>query len=104
MQTEQEKFMKAALKLAQKSAEEGEVPVGCVIVCDGKNCRTRQKSAGDQKDRAVSCGNRSDWKSVQKIGRLAAAQVRFVCDAGAVSHVRRCDYQCADSHGVLRCG
>lgn len=36
MQTEQEKFMKAALKLAQKSAEEGEVPVGCVIVCDGK--------------------------------------------------------------------
>ena len=36
MQTEQEKFMKAALKLAQKSAEEGEVPVGCVIVYDGK--------------------------------------------------------------------
>ena len=36
MQMEQEKFMKAALKLAQKSAEEGEVPVGCVIVCDGK--------------------------------------------------------------------
>ncbi len=34
--TEQEKFMKAAWKLAQKAAEEGEVPVGCVIVCDGK--------------------------------------------------------------------
>lgn len=34
--TEQEKFMKAALKLAQKAAEEGEVPVGCVVVCDGK--------------------------------------------------------------------
>lgn len=34
--TADEKYMKAALKLAQKSADEGEVPVGCVIVCDGK--------------------------------------------------------------------
>lgn len=36
MQTEQEKFMKAALALARKAAEEGEVPVGCVVVCEGK--------------------------------------------------------------------
>ena len=28
--------MKAALKLAHKAAEEGEVPVGAVVVCDGK--------------------------------------------------------------------
>lgn len=28
--------MKAALRLAQRSAAEGEVPVGCVVVCDGK--------------------------------------------------------------------
>ncbi len=34
--TEQEKYMKAALKLAKKAAEEGEVPVGAVVVCDGK--------------------------------------------------------------------
>lgn len=34
--TENEKFMRAALRLAQKAAEEGEVPVGCVVVCDGK--------------------------------------------------------------------
>ena len=34
--TEQEKYMKAALRLAQRAAEEGEVPVGAVIVCDGK--------------------------------------------------------------------
>ena len=33
--TEQEKYMKAALKLAQKAADEGEVPVGAVVVCDG---------------------------------------------------------------------
>lgn len=36
MQSEQEKFMRAALKLARKAAGEGEVPVGCVVVCDGK--------------------------------------------------------------------
>ncbi len=34
--TEQEKYMKAALRLAQKAAAEGEVPVGAVVVCDGK--------------------------------------------------------------------
>lgn len=51
MQTEQEYYMKAALRLAQKSAEEGEVPVGCVVVCDGKivgrgrNRRESKKSA-----------------------------------------------------------
>ena len=36
LMTEQEKYMKAALKLAHKAAEEGEVPVGAVVVCDGK--------------------------------------------------------------------
>ena len=30
------KFMLEALKLAKKAAEEGEVPVGAVIVCDGQ--------------------------------------------------------------------
>lgn len=34
--TEHEKYMKAALRLAQKAAEEGEVPVGAVVVCEGK--------------------------------------------------------------------
>ncbi len=30
------KFMKAALKCAQKALEEGEVPIGAVVVLDGK--------------------------------------------------------------------
>ena len=29
-------FMKYALSLAQQSADEGEVPVGAIVVCDGK--------------------------------------------------------------------
>ena len=49
--TEQEKYMKAALKLAQKAADEGEVPVGAVVVCDdkivgrGRNRRETKKDA-----------------------------------------------------------
>lgn len=45
------KYMKAALKLAQKAADEGEVPVGAVVVCEGKivgrgrNRRETKKSA-----------------------------------------------------------
>ena len=32
----QEKYMRMALKLAQKALELGEVPIGCVIVHEGK--------------------------------------------------------------------
>lgn len=34
--TEDEKYMKAALREAMKAYNLGEVPIGCVIVCDGK--------------------------------------------------------------------
>ena len=45
------KFMKAALKCAQKALEEGEVPIGAVVVSDGKiisrghNRRTKKQIA-----------------------------------------------------------
>ncbi len=44
-------YMQAALELAQEAAAEGEVPVGCVIVCRdqivgrGRNRREREKNA-----------------------------------------------------------
>ncbi len=34
--TEDEKFMRQAIRLARKAAENGDVPIGCVIVRDGK--------------------------------------------------------------------
>lgn len=46
-----EKFMKAALKCAQKAMEEGEVPIGAVVVCGdkivsrGHNRRTKKQIA-----------------------------------------------------------
>lgn len=48
--TEDEKYMKMALKLARKAADQGEVPIGCVIVYEDKviargyNRRTMDKS------------------------------------------------------------
>lgn len=33
---EAKEYMLEAIELAQMSAEEGEVPVGCVVVCEGK--------------------------------------------------------------------
>lgn len=45
------KFMKAALKCAEKALDEGEVPIGAVVVCDGKiigrghNRRTKKQMA-----------------------------------------------------------
>ena len=36
MLTEDEKYMKEAIKLAKKAADAGEVPIGCVIVHNGK--------------------------------------------------------------------
>ncbi len=47
----QNKFMKAALKCAQKAFDEGEVPIGAVVVCNGKiisrghNRRTKKQIA-----------------------------------------------------------
>ncbi len=47
----QNKFMKAALNCAQKAFDEGEVPIGAVVVCDGKiisrghNRRTKKQIA-----------------------------------------------------------
>lgn len=46
-----DKFMQAALKCAQKAMDEGEVPIGAVVVCDGKiisrghNRRTKKQIA-----------------------------------------------------------
>lgn len=48
---EDQKYMKEALSLAEKAAADGEVPVGCVVVCGGKivgrgrNRREKAKNA-----------------------------------------------------------
>ena len=97
MQTEQEKFMKAALKLAQKSAEEGEVPVGCVIVCDGKivgrgrNRRETKKTALSHAEiEAIgkACKKLGGWR-LHKCDLYVTLEPCPMC-AGAILNARIC--------------
>ena len=64
-------FMDAALELAREAAAEGEVPVGCVIVRDGKivgrgrNRREKSKTAlghGEIEAIADACNNLGGWR------------------------------------------
>ena len=99
--TEQEKYMKAALKLAQKAADEGEVPVGAVVVATAK---LSDADATDGKQRKTHCTMQKSRPSRRraKAGRLAAAPLRSVRYARAVPDVRRCAHQLAYENRVLR--
>ena len=64
-------FMEEALTLARQSAAEGEVPVGCVIVCNGqivgrgRNRRETEKTAlGHAEIQAIeeACRNLGGWR------------------------------------------
>ena len=64
-------FMEEALTLAREAAEMGEVPVGCVIVRNGKivgrgkNCRETEKTAlGHAEIEAIrdACKNLGGWR------------------------------------------
>ncbi len=68
---EDTQYMDAALELAQEAAAEGEIPVGCVIVRDGKivgrgrNRREKDKTAlGHAEIEAIAdaCKNLGGWR------------------------------------------
>ena len=69
--TEQEKFMKSALRLAKKAAAENEVPIGAIVVCDGKivgrgyNKRTKMQMATKHAEILAieqACRKFSSWR------------------------------------------
>lgn len=66
-----EPFMQEALRLAQEALAQGEVPVGCVIVCDGEiigRGRNRRETSGDARAHAemeaigAACAAKGDWR------------------------------------------
>ncbi len=110
--TEQEKFMKAAWKLAQKAAEEGEVPVGCVIVCDGKivgrgrNRRETKKTAlGHAELEAIqkACKKLGGWR-LHRCDLYVTLEPCPMC-AGAIINARiKTVYYGAPDHKAGSCG
>ena len=66
--TIQEKYMKAALRLAQKAADEGEVPVGAVVVCDGKIVGRGRNRRETRKDALCHAELEAIHKACKKLG------------------------------------
>ena len=69
--TEDEKFMKEAIKQAKKAEEIGDVPIGCVIVHDGKiiargyNKRNKDKTVLAHAELLAmkkACKKLGDWR------------------------------------------
>ena len=65
--TEQEKYMKEAIRQAKKARVLEEVPIGCVIVSDGKIIARGYNRRNTDKKYAVPCGTECNTKSKQKI-------------------------------------
>ncbi len=70
------KYMKAALKLAQKAADEGEVPVGAVVVCDGKIVG-RGRNRRETKKNAV---HHAEMEAIQKACKKLGGWRLHKCD------------------------
>ena len=68
--------MKAALKLAQKAADEGEVPVGAVVVCDGKIVG-RGRNRRETKKNAV---HHAEIEAIQKACKKLGGWRLHKCD------------------------
>lgn len=66
--TDAEKYMKAALRLAKKAADEGEVPVGCVVVCDGVIVGRGRNRREGKKDALCHAELEAIHKACRKLG------------------------------------
>lgn len=64
-----EKFMKKALKLAEKSASEGEVPVGAVIAKDGKIIATGRNKREKKNNALYHAEIEAINKACKKLGQ-----------------------------------
>ena len=87
--TEQEKYMKAALKLAQKAADEGEVPVGAAKLSDA--------DATDGKQRKTLCTMQKSRPSRRRAKSWAAGG----CTA-AICTLRSSRARCAQVRSSTR--
>lgn len=93
-----QKYMREAIKQAKKAYALEEVPIGCVIVYDGKiigrgyNRRTIDKNP-------LAHAEIHNPESEPKDGRLAAGRLHIVCNIGTVSNVFRRDRAGADQTG-----
>ena len=82
-------FMNEALRLAAKAFEKEEVPVGAVVVREGKIIGRALQSSGVAQGRDGACGDARDYAGGSGRGGLAVERLRSLRDEGTVRHVRR---------------
>ncbi len=85
----EEKYMKEALKQAKKAYALGEVPIGCVIVHEGKIIGRGYNRRNTDKNTLAH----AEITAINKASKVIATGVGRVyplCDTGALPDVRRC--------------
>ena len=85
--TEQERFMKEAVRQAKKAWALKEVPIGCVIVSEGKIIARGYNRRNTDKNTLSHAELNAIRKAKQKTGRLETGGMYHVCDSGAMSDV-----------------
>ena len=101
-----EKYMKEALKEAKKAYLEGEVPVGCVVVCDNKIIARSHNTKESKKNALFHAELIAINKASKKIGdwRLDNCDLYVTLEpcqmcAGALmqARIRKVIYGCSDN-------
>lgn len=89
-----EKFMRLALNEAEKALEEQEVPIGAVVVADGRIVGRGAQPGRNLGGRYGSCGNAGpDSRSLDR-RRQILVRMYVVCDGRALHHV--CGGDCVE--------
>jgi tRNA(Arg) A34 adenosine deaminase TadA len=86
---EDERFMRLALQEARLAAEEGEVPIGAVVVCDGEVISSAHNRRELDHDPSAHAEFRAMTEAAQNAWTLAAIGLHGLRDARALPHVRR---------------
>ena len=89
MLTEQEKFMKEAIRQAKKARALEEVPIGCVIVYEGKIIARGYNRRNTDKNTLSHAELNAIRKASKKTWRLAAGRLHDVRDTRTMPDVCR---------------
>lgn len=90
-------FMEMAMTAAKVAAEEGEVPVGAVLVSPmGNVIAMAGNSVESDDDPTAHAEMRVIRLAAKTLKSPATARLRFVCDARALCHVRTGDILVTD--------
>ena len=97
--TIEEHYMKEAIRQAKKAAALKEVPIGCVIVYDGRIIARGYNRRTVDKKRTGPRGDHRDAEGLPNSRRLEIRGLYDVRDLGAMSDVRRSHRSGENSEG-----